>query len=116
LNNLDTDQTPDWLVALDKKVQLLEVEAGIPLELVEEADCLVLMVDGKAIQELNTDDREEMSQTLDRLLAYTKALSRAMFDYDNRDDDCEPYVPDFGPPGSGAVVTEYAVGTYDEPF
>jgi hypothetical protein len=28
----------------------------------------------------------------------------------------EPDYPDYGPPGSGAVIIEYEVGTYDEPF
>lgn len=31
-----------------------------------------------------------------------------------RIDDWTP--PDFGPPGSGAVIIEYDVGTYDEPW
>lgn len=41
----------------------------------------------------------------------------AFSDLEPDPDDVDDWTPpDFGPPGSGAVIIEYEVGTYEEPW
>lgn len=47
--------------------------------------------------------------------ALAEAEENERGEYEPGQIDDEP-PPDYGPPGSGAVITEYQVGTYEEPW
>lgn len=88
-----------------------------PLYVVNNSGTFALQVGNITIQETSRVRADDFSRLIDTLCAINDAEMEYLDKLSEEvDDDYEPDLPDFGPPGSGAVVTEYQVGTYDEPW
>jgi hypothetical protein len=83
------------------------------MHVVNDSGAFALQVGDTTIKETRCTRAEDFEHVLDILCAINEAdlaYAEAMYNEQHDDEeypDREPYLPDYGPPGSGAVVTEY---------